>query len=95
MSNYKADTTLNERDSLIDMLNVEKELVKMYSTCITEGVSKGFRTTVKSCLEGQIDSQFNVFSLLTELDYASVTSADEQTIQTEKEKFCEIKNQLN
>ena len=28
MSNYKADITLNEKDSLQDMLNVEKNLVK-------------------------------------------------------------------
>ena len=28
MSNYKADITLNEKDSLQDMLNLEKSLVK-------------------------------------------------------------------
>ena len=34
MSNYKADITLNEKDSLQDMLNLEKALVKIYSTAI-------------------------------------------------------------
>ena len=41
---YKADITLNEKDSLQDMLNLEKSLVKIYSTAMTEGASKGFRT---------------------------------------------------
>ena len=43
---YKADITLNEKDSLQDMLNLEKSLVKIYSTAMTEGVSKGFRTLI-------------------------------------------------
>ena len=29
MADYKADITLNERDSLIDMLSVEKTLIKL------------------------------------------------------------------
>ena len=44
---YKAETTLNEKDSLQDMLNLEKNLVKVYSTAMTEGASDGFRTLIK------------------------------------------------
>ncbi|MBQ9756477.1 MAG: spore coat protein, partial [Clostridia bacterium] len=36
MQNYKADITLNEKDSLQDMLTLEKSVVKLYSTAITE-----------------------------------------------------------
>ena len=36
---YMKDVTLNEKDSLQDMLNLEKNLVKVYSTVMTEGVT--------------------------------------------------------
>ncbi|MBR1983394.1 MAG: spore coat protein [Clostridia bacterium] len=88
MSNYKADITLNEQDSLIDLLNVEKQTFKMYATCLTEGVSKGFRNTVKTLMQESADDQFNAFSLLTENDYAKVTTAEESEIKQAKDKFC-------
>ena len=50
MSEYKADITLNEKDSLQDMLNLEKSLVKIYSLAMTEGCSKGFRTLIRDVL---------------------------------------------
>ena len=51
-TSYKAEVTLNEKDSLQDMLNLEKSAVKLYSTAMTEGCSKGFRTLVKELLRG-------------------------------------------
>jgi spore coat protein CotF len=88
MSNYKADITLNEQDSLIDLLNSEKQAFKMYSTCLTEGVSKGFRTTVKTLMQESAEDQFQAFSLLTENDYAEVTTADLSEVKQVKDKFC-------
>lgn len=95
MTSYKAETTLNERDSLQDMLNLEKEMVKMYSTALTEGVSKGFREQVSTFFDEQAKSQFDVYMLMTELDYASVESAPEDIKAQQKQKFCNIKNQLS
>ena len=80
MDNYKAQTTLNEKDSLQDMLTLEKALVKMYSTAITEGVSNGFR--------------IEVFFQMTDHGYYKVESAPEEDLQQQREKFSEIKNQL-
>ena len=61
MNSYKADITLNEKDSLQDMLNLEKSLVKIYSTAITEGCSKGFRTLVKAHWGEATEDQMKVF----------------------------------
>ena len=69
MSNYKADITLNEKDSLQDMLNLEKSLVKIYSTAITEGCSKGFRTLVKEHWNEATEDQLKVFLQMTEHGY--------------------------
>lgn len=95
MNDYKADITLNEKDSLQDLLNLEKSMVKVYGTALTEGCSKGFRTAVKQNLERQAQDQADVFFLMTELGYAEVTTAPKEDLQTQKQKFSKIKSQLN
>ena len=95
MSNYKADITLNEKDSLQDLLTLEKGLVKMYSTAITEGTSKGFRTLVKSHWGDSVSDQMDVFLQMTEQGYYTVESAPEKTLKEQKEKFIKIKSQLS
>lgn len=95
MSNYKADITLNEKDSLQDMLNIEKSLVKIYATAMTEGASKGFRTLVKSHWSQTAEDQMQVFLEMTELGYYKVESAPETTLSEQKNKFLKVKNQLS
>lgn len=94
MANFKENCTLNERDSLIDLLNLEKQMIKIYATAMTEGASKGFRQTVKNLLSENIDLQFSVFSLLTRKDYLRVQSAMKEDVLEEKNKFKPIKSQL-
>ncbi len=91
---YKADITLNEKDSLQDMLNLEKSLVKIYSTAMTEGVSNGFRTLVKEHWNEATDDQIKVFFEMTEHGYYQVESAPEQTLTEQREKFSKVKEQL-
>ena len=91
---YKADITLNEKDSLQDMLNLEKSLVKIYSTAITEGVSKGFRTLIREHWNEATDDQIKVFFEMTEHGYYQVESAPEQTLTEQREKFIKVRDQL-
>ena len=95
MSNYKADITLNEKDSLQDMLNLEKSLVKIYSTVMTEGASKGFRTLVKSHWSSATEDQMQVFLEMTEHGYYQVESAPETVLSEHKNKFAKVKSQLS
>lgn len=95
MSNYKADITLNEKDTLQDMLNIEKTLVKVYSTAITEGTSKGFRTLIKAHWGEAVNDQLNVFLMMTEHDYAKVQAAEQTVLSEEKNKFLKVKSQLS
>lgn len=92
---YKADITLNEKDSLQDMLNLEKQIVKVYATALTESVSKGFRSVVENHLTAAAQTQFKTFLLMTELGYAEVTSAPETALAEEKNKFFKVKSQLS
>lgn len=95
MSNYKADITLNEKDSLQDMLNLEKSLVKIYSTAITEGCSKGFRTLIKEHWNEATEDQMKVFLQMTEHGYYEVESAEQTVLSENKNKFMQVKSQLS
>lgn len=92
---YQNDMTLNEKDSLQDMLNMEKSVVKMYTTAITEGCSDGYRRLVKESLNQAIEDQVQVFFMMTENGYYKVESAPEQATEQLKTKFSEISSQLN
>jgi spore coat protein CotF len=94
MDHYKAQTTLNEKDSLQDLLNLEKSLVKIYSTAITEGCSNGFRTTVIDNWQDSVSDQMDVFLQMTELGYYKVESAPESDLKEQKEKFSQVQSQL-
>ncbi len=95
MPDYKAEITLNEKDTLQDMLNAEKALVKVYATAITEGCSKGFRTLIKEHLSEQVADQMDVFMLMTECGYAKVESAPEDTLMQERDAFAPVRSQLS
>ena len=91
---YMREITLNEKDSLQDMLNLEKNLVKVYSTVMTEGVSKGFRTTIKSNWNETVEDQADVYFMMTDKGYAEVQSAPETTLSEERNKFAKVKSGL-
>ena len=94
MADYKAGTTLNERDTLFDMLITEKTLVKLYAFATTEAVSKGFRNALKTLYSQSVSDQFNIFMNITETDYARVCSADESEVKSVREKFNKIQKEL-
>ena len=91
---YKSDITLNEKDSLQDMLNLEKNLVKVYSTLMTEGVSKGYRTAIKNNWNETVEDQAAVYFMMTDKGYAKVQTAPATTLSEEKNKFMKVKSGL-
>ena len=76
------------------MLNLEKSLVKVYSTAMTEGCSKGFRNLIKEHWERATEDQMTVFLQMTEQGYYQVESASEETLNEQREKFVKVKSQL-
>lgn len=92
---YKAEVTLNEKDSLQDALALEKTLVKIYAYALTEGCSKGFRKIAEEFLIETANDQFKVFLLMTEHDYYRVQSADKETLSEKKQIFSKVKGQLS
>ena len=91
---YKAEITLNEKDSLQDMLNLEKQMVKVYGTAMTEGASKGFRNLVKNHWSETVKDQFDVYSMLTDHGYLQVQSAPKEMLKQQKDKFSKVSASL-
>lgn len=87
--------SLNEKDSLQDMLNLEKTIVKVYGTVITEGCSNEFRKVVQDNLNQNINDQIDVYFMMTEGGYAEVTTAEEDQVSMQREKFNQVKTELN
>ena len=94
MAGYKEEVTLNERDSLQDMLNFEKELMNAYSVCMAEGVSKGYRNLLKENWEEAAEDRLKVYLMMTEKDYARVNSAPEEMLKERKRNYEKIKREL-
>ncbi len=85
--NGKILTTLNERDSLEDMLDEEKRTMAAYNVALTEGSSKSIRKEILKNYSSCADNQFKVFSLMEERGFYTVTPAEKETIQTQAETF--------
>ena len=90
----KQQIQLNEKDSLQDMLNLEKEIVKLYSTALTEGNGSKFRTMVKNHLVDSANDQFEVFTQMAENNYYEVKPADKAVIDEQKANFKQVLAQL-
>lgn len=95
MISYKKDVTLNEKDSLTDMLNLEKTMVKLYATSLTEGASKGFRNMAKNHLLDTSADQMSIFLQMTDHGYYKVQSAPESILSEEKNKFKGVSSSLS
>ena len=94
MRDFKADVTLNEEDSLNDLLVLEKSLVLLYATTVTESVTKGTRCVIKKNLSKAVEDQINLFFLLTELDYERVEAAKEEQKINVRVNFSKAKKEL-
>ena len=90
----KKDYSLNEKDSLTDILTGEKELVKLYGTAITEATNKEIRRIFKTNMSETADDQFMVFSEMMKNDYYQTKPADKATIDQKIESFSKISVEL-
>ena len=58
----KSDCTLNEKDSLRDMLESEKQLMSLYTTALFEGSTKSVRKNFSTNLLGVAENQYLIFT---------------------------------
>ncbi|MCQ2399527.1 MAG: spore coat protein [Clostridia bacterium] len=95
MAGYKQSTQLNEKDSLQDMLNIEKEVVKLYTTALTEADGAKVRSAFKTSWETATNDQFGVYRLMKKSGYYQPAVADKAVIDRQKDTFSKVVGDLN
>lgn len=90
----KSDFMLNEKDSLQDLLNDEKQMVSLYGTALIEAEAKNVRTLFKTNLNETAEDQYLIFSTMQKNDYYQTKPANKTVIDEQAEKFKSVKSQL-
>ena len=65
----KMDCTLNEEDTLKDLLESEKQLMPLYTTALFEGSSKAVRKNFSENLLGVAENQYSLFTQMQSRGY--------------------------
>ncbi len=95
MKLQKSDTTLNEKDAIMDMLESEKQLMSFYAIALFEGSSKSLRKGFNSNLSTVAENQYSLFSQLSSRGYYTPTPAQKQMIDQTVETYKKEKKTLS
>ena len=94
MKQSKQETTLNEKDALQDMLDVEKLLMTYYSAALTEGSCKSFRKEILKNYSSSAETQFSVFEQMLARGYYEVQPAEKLLIDQKVDSFSKVQKQI-
>ena len=77
-----------------DLLDTTKHLASQYSTLILEGSAQPLRKIMSDNLNQTLNDQFQVFEQMEQRGWYQTQQAQQQDIQTAKQKFQQEKNKL-
>jgi len=77
------------QESLTDMLTVEKNLVKLYATALTEMASEANRSLIKRNLTDVADGQNLIFCEMQKQGFYKTTPAPKEKLLEAQEQFCQ------
>ena len=90
----KSKTTLNEQDSLQDMLECEKQLMGFYATALREGSNKHLRKELMRHYNTCAENQFTVYEEMLTRGYYQVQPAPKQQLDAKIDCFKKTEKQL-
>ena len=90
----KMDCTLNEKDTLQDMLDAEKQLMSLYTTALFEGSTKSIRKSFSTNLLGVAENQYCIFNQMKSRGYYEPQPAKKPMIDEANDTFKKQKNSL-
>lgn len=85
---------MGEKEILHDLLNTEKEIIKTYSTAVTESSCANMRQLLLRNITQVSDDQFNIFNTMVNKGYYQKKDAQDQDVQQAKQKFQQLQSQL-
>lgn len=90
----KMDCTLNEEDTLKDLLESEKQLMSLYTTALFEGSSKTVRKNFSENLLGVAENQYSLFTQMQSRGYYEPKPAKKDMITEASKTFKKQKKDL-
>ncbi len=90
----KMDCTLNEKDTLQDMLESEKQLMELYTVALFEGSTKTVRKNFSTNLLGVAENQFGIFTQMQSRGYYEPQPAKKAMIDQANCTYKKQKSQL-
>lgn len=90
----KMESTLNEKDALQDMLDMEKLLMSYYNAALTEGSSKPLRKELMKRYAEHADTQFTVYEAMLARGYYETQPAEKQLVEKSADKYSKSLKQL-
>ena len=88
------DCTLNEKDTLQDLLESEKQLMALYTTALFEGSSTTVRKNFSTNLLGVAENQYKLFTQMQTRGYYEPTPAKKDMIDEANSTFKKQKKEL-
>jgi len=93
--NYRQmQTSLSEKESLMDMLTMEKELISMYTTSIMDMDSQNLRQTLSYNLHEAFLDQYGIYRNMNSRGYYPVQMAPISEVQQACQQYTQIGQQL-
>ena len=90
----KMDCTLNEKDTLQDMLESEKQLMELYTVALFEGSTNTVRKNFSTNLLGVAENQFGLFTQMQSRGYYEPQPAKKAMIDQANCTYKKQKSQL-
>ena len=90
----KMDCTLNEKDTLQDLLESEKQLMTIYTTALFEGSTTAVRKNFSTNLLGVAENQFCLFEQMQTRGYYEPQPAKKAMIDEANAMFKKQKKEL-
>ena len=90
----KMDCTLNEKDTLQDMLESEKQLMELYTVALFEGSTITVRKNFSTNLLGVAENQFGLFTQMQSRGYYEPQPAKKAMIDQANCTYKKQKSQL-
>lgn len=90
----KSDTTLNEKDAIMDVLEGEKQLMGLYTTAMYEGSTKSIRKHFSDHLMAVANDQYMLFNQMSTRGYYTPQPAQKNAIDEANNTFKKQRNSL-
>ncbi|MBO5328190.1 MAG: spore coat protein [Clostridia bacterium] len=94
MKLQKNQSTLNEKDAILDMLADEKQLMSLYATAIFEGSTVSMRNNFSQNFLSVAEDQYCLFSQMSARGYYQPKPANKALIDEATDMFKKQKKEL-